>query len=476
MKIVSIEFKNHKVLGDFIFDFRIDDSVRDFSLLVGENGCGKTILLEEIFKIISGGIVPWDDGIDRKIVVTLAETEKQALGITTDLITFSYIEKSKMGWQRIQAFDKEGLDITSQMMPKIQGDDFKKILKEAYSTVEINFTAKEIDAVRATDIDVDKLPKSRSNTDLASEIAQLLVDIKAQDDAEWGTWGRANMGKNTPIPIFNGKLSRFKKAYAKMFVGKELCDVRPEDNRHKIFFKDTIKNIEFDISKLSSGEKQVVYRAGYLLKNLKNLNGGIVLIDEPELSLHPQWQIKYLDFLRDLFQDESGQIDIQFIIATHSPFILKGVLRNDVSVFLFVKDNSGKITAQNAHGKGFGLFKWSPSWGEINYFAYNLPTIEFHDELFGTLHERFIDAATDEEMARKRSFMDNFDLEVLAKNITTNQNENWSKLKNGVQQPPQKVTLSAFVRNSVHHPESQQTRKYNTQDLENSIKYMLSIL
>lgn len=25
----------------------------------------------------------------------------------------------------------------------------------------------------------------------------------------------------------------------------------------------------------------------------------------------------------------------------------------------------------------------SPSWGEINYFAFDIPSIEFHNELYG---------------------------------------------------------------------------------------------
>ena len=70
---------------------------------------------------------------------------------------------------------------------------------------------------------------------------------------------------------------------------------------------------------LSTGEKQIIYRIGYILKNLGNINGAIVLIDEPEISLHPKWQIKLKDFLEELFNG----YDVQFLIATHSPFIFK---------------------------------------------------------------------------------------------------------------------------------------------------------
>jgi predicted ATPase len=63
--------------------------------------------------------------------------------------------------------------------------------------------------------------------------------------------------------------------------------------------------------KLSSGEKQMLsflcYNAFY--------NQGIIFIDEPELSLHVDWQRTLFDILL-----EQGTTN-QFIIATHSPFI-----------------------------------------------------------------------------------------------------------------------------------------------------------
>lgn len=42
---------------------------------------------------------------------------------------------------------------------------------------------------------------------------------------------------------------------------------------------------------------------------------GVVVIDELDLSLHPTWQKKIISILKNLFPK------IQFICATHSPFI-----------------------------------------------------------------------------------------------------------------------------------------------------------
>lgn len=57
------------------------------------------------------------------------------------------------------------------------------------------------------------------------------------------------------------------------------------------------------------------YQKGDALKNTP----GIVVIDEIDLSLHPTWQRKIINILKQLFPK------IQFICATHSPFIIQSL-------------------------------------------------------------------------------------------------------------------------------------------------------
>ncbi len=57
------------------------------------------------------------------------------------------------------------------------------------------------------------------------------------------------------------------------------------------------------------------YQKGDTLKNTP----GIVVIDEIDLSLHPTWQRKIINILKQLFPK------IQFICATHSPFIIQSL-------------------------------------------------------------------------------------------------------------------------------------------------------
>lgn len=68
--------------------------------------------------------------------------------------------------------------------------------------------------------------------------------------------------------------------------------------------------------KLSSGEQHELVLLYELLFKVES--GSLILIDEPELSLHVGWQ---LEFLRDL-QEVSRLAGLDVLVATHSPQII----------------------------------------------------------------------------------------------------------------------------------------------------------
>ena len=70
-----------------------------------------------------------------------------------------------------------------------------------------------------------------------------------------------------------------------------------------------LRNVEL----LSSGERQLLT----LFTFIKFSRGGIYIIDEPELSLHPKWQDGFLEAIKGLMPAET-----QLILATHSPAIV----------------------------------------------------------------------------------------------------------------------------------------------------------
>ena len=51
-KIRKVEFKNHKVLGNLTLDFcDTNGKAVDTVILAGENGCGKSTILNELYRI-----------------------------------------------------------------------------------------------------------------------------------------------------------------------------------------------------------------------------------------------------------------------------------------------------------------------------------------------------------------------------------------------------------------------------------------
>jgi predicted ATP-binding protein involved in virulence len=67
---------------------------------------------------------------------------------------------------------------------------------------------------------------------------------------------------------------------------------------------------------LSSGEQHELVMLYELLFKVKP--GSLILMDEPEISLHVGWQV---NFLKDL-QEITEVADIDILIATHSPSLI----------------------------------------------------------------------------------------------------------------------------------------------------------
>lgn len=87
-------------------------------------------------------------------------------------------------------------------------------------------------------------------------------------------------------------------------------------DREKGFYFKTITGKELELTQLSSGEQHEVVLLYELIFNAKQ--NTLVLIDEPEISLHISWQ---KEFLNDLLRIIKIQ-NIQVVIATHSPSII----------------------------------------------------------------------------------------------------------------------------------------------------------
>jgi predicted ATP-dependent endonuclease of OLD family len=108
----------------------------------------------------------------------------------------------------------------------------------------------------------------------------------------------------------------------------KLISKRTEDKVN--FYLTSDHREEFDFNTLSSGYSSVLYILFDMMQQMQTGGGGfnykkegIVLIDEVEAHLHISLQKKILPFLTNFFPN------VQFIVTTHSPFILQS-LKNAV--------------------------------------------------------------------------------------------------------------------------------------------------
>ena len=89
------------------------------------------------------------------------------------------------------------------------------------------------------------------------------------------------------------------------------------------------------LRRASSGEQCMLMLMFGIAANISD--NTVILIDEPEISLHPKWQENFMPLLMSVF---SGYKSCQFIIASHSPQIVSNVSKNNCFVTSISK---GKI-------------------------------------------------------------------------------------------------------------------------------------
>jgi ABC-type glutathione transport system ATPase component len=75
---------------------------------------------------------------------------------------------------------------------------------------------------------------------------------------------------------------------------------------------------ELEPAQLSSGEQQMLVLAYEVL--FETPEGTLLLIDEPEISLHVLWQSTFVDDIAEMGRPR----DLSFLLATHSPTLIGG--------------------------------------------------------------------------------------------------------------------------------------------------------
>jgi len=115
--------------------------------------------------------------------------------------------------------------------------------------------------------------------------------------------------------ILNSKLEKFLKKLNEIFKGS----IRADKNGYFVYKREEQPK-ELNIKNLSAGLKSFGILKMLSQNNLLEENGTIIL-DEPEIHLHPEWQIKFAELIV-LLQKEFG---MHILLTTHSPYFLKAI-------------------------------------------------------------------------------------------------------------------------------------------------------
>jgi ABC-type cobalamin/Fe3+-siderophores transport system ATPase subunit len=353
MKFRKIIFEEHPIMGNISFDFTDKDGQTvDTVILAGENGCGKTVLLEELYNYNPSILYDRKYGkITAEIELSSSEIELlkknpvlKSFGVNdiySSIIVVKQDFSIKGNWEQSVVSFFSAVDKKERISGYVLSQNNNNLFKPVFSDVGINFTPETIRSVASSNIDEEIQGANRSSKNVATEITQLLIDIDNLDNGDLARWVKKHPGLAPSEDVQSIRMKRFTHAFYSIIPNKRFDGIDNENGHKVVYFEEYGKRMP--IEKLSSGEKQIVFRGGFLLKNQKTTEGSVVLVDEPEISLHPKWQLQIMSFLKNLFM-RNGQQTSQIIVATHSPFIIHNRTRNNDKVIVIKKNNDGVIT------------------------------------------------------------------------------------------------------------------------------------
>lgn len=167
----------------------------------------------------------------------------------------------------------------------------------------------DIPIYQISSFDVPADSKKKGNSPLLNRL--LSVVLQNLDQMSFFNYRMIPINYPSETKRVNSRIENFYKLVNNFFVEtKKSIDI--DKDKNTIVFK-TKSGETLQLSDLSAGEKQLLYLL--LTVFLMDEKPAILLLDEPELSLHITWQEKLLDALQKL------NPACQIIMTTHSPSI-----------------------------------------------------------------------------------------------------------------------------------------------------------
>ena len=367
MYLKRLKLHNFKCFEDLDMEFH-----DNLTVIVGSNGAGKTTILEGAAIAVSSLFVKMDGLTGGKIDRTQAHLKSYSVGSTKDVqeqypVVVSAIAKDNqflsgedIEWTRSlssstgQTLFGDAKDITSlgvELQQKVRKGDTKILLPlfAYYGTGRLwDYHREKQSDVFETNNRLNGYLNCMDGTANIKLMMNWFLKMTVQKYQNQ----ELNLGD---IPELEAVYSAMETCYRRI-TG---CDyVKMQYNMGTkaldVAYKDASGNImRMPINQLSDGYKSTIslvadiaYRMAVLnpqlLGSVCSQTDGIVLIDEVDLHLHPEWQQQILADLTAIFPK------VQFIVTTHAPAVISSVEQECVRV---LHNNQIDLPALETYGR-----------------------------------------------------------------------------------------------------------------------------
>jgi len=289
MKIDSLEISDYQPIKHLKLE-----NLGNTIIIAGENGSGKTRLKQAIVQTLQGTSV-----MDMTLIATREEEEDPKYfsgksltvkkGVQNPVLK-NYINSRKYGAGRFVG-------------SLVQIDSDRNIKTISYSAV--NWLGGDPDD-KDTSTNFYIQPFTNRWQDFMHYIHQKSAarDKKIADELKKDPTTGEQIIRNHPDPI-----EKYKEIFADLLPGKELQNINLSAPK-EFQYKDNSGSI-LPFSSLSSGEQEVIKVVFDVVR--KEIRHSVIILDEPELHLHPTLAFKMIETLKAI-----GDHTNQFIFLTHS--------------------------------------------------------------------------------------------------------------------------------------------------------------
>lgn len=352
MYIEKIRIQNFKAIDNIEIDFR-----PGVNLLIGDNGVGKTSVLEAI-TVALGGFLTGVPGVSSKNILAddvrfqLHPMGQASSGIEyltpVEVECWADIDGQKFDWTRRRK-DEQANSKTTMEDRSIVGyaQEITNCMSETLPLLCFQSEAR-VWQTRRSDFGTEL--KKKLNDRRCGYIGCLDYSLDIKGIKEWCLkMELAAFQQNSKISEYEAFKVIVAMVMQKMNGLPEIPVISYSQQVGDIVYQE--KGQSMPISCLSAGYQSLLWMTMNLAYRMALLNPqageemalcpGVVLIDELDMHLHPKWQWNVVKALEETFPN------IQFIVATHSPIIISSCKHEN----LILLNNEGTVMyLPNAYG------------------------------------------------------------------------------------------------------------------------------